>query len=215
MILFTHGDKLEYLDEPQTTDEYLQTHEDLQRLVQELLQKIERMLEENGGIFSMEQMKRSDGKNTVINFSGESSVDEDLDGTQIPEKTNQIRLVLLGKTGAGKDVAGNTIIGKRVFESSMSSNSQTKQCQSETIDRMGKTISVIDTPGLYDNVLSEEEEKKNTIKELEEVFGEKLEKYAMIIFTHKDQLEKQKKTIDEFLQNADPDLKKLVKGCGN
>ncbi len=172
-------------------------------------------------------------------------MDEDTDEIQLPGKKNQIRLVLLGKTGAGKSAAGNTIIGKRVFESSISSNSQTKQCQSENSERMGKNISVIDTPGLYDNVLSKEEvitelvkcityaspgphafiivikvgrfteEEKNTIKELKEVFGEQIEKYAMVLFTHKDQLKKKNKSIEEFLQESDSDLKKLVQSCGN
>ncbi|XDV11050.1 hypothetical protein PO909_000097 [Leuciscus waleckii] len=264
MILFTHEDDLENLDEPQTINEYLENHADLQRLVtgcgekfhcfnnrsksgeqkRDLLQKIGGMMTENGGKYIMERMRRTESKETVTNLvSGEISTAED--EIQIPEKKDKIRLVMLGKTGAGKSAAGNTIIGRNVFKSSISSNSQTKQCQIETIERMGKEISVIDTPGLYDTELDEKEviteiakcvtysspgphafiiviklgrfteEEKNTIKELKEVFGEHILKYTMILFTHKDQLEKKKKTIEEFLLESDPDLKKLVESCRN
>ncbi|XP_052410229.1 uncharacterized protein LOC127956406 [Carassius gibelio] len=104
MILFTHGDDLEDLD--QTTDEHLKPkdHEDLQRLVTEcggkshcfskmkkvkaqvedLLQKIEGMMTENGGRFFIKQMKRSNSKDARLSFfqRGKSrsgkSVDEDI-----------------------------------------------------------------------------------------------------------------------------------------
>ncbi|KTF88364.1 hypothetical protein cypCar_00044484 [Cyprinus carpio] len=159
MILFTHKDDLEDLN--QTIDEHLQNHADFQQLVtacggkfhcfnnkkkfegqvQELLQKIEGTMEENGGEFK--QMRKRHSMASIVNFSGESPAEDPDEIHVIPKRKDQIRPVLLGETGSGKSATGN----RNLFESSAVSNSETKRSSSETSVRMGKEISLIHTPG--------------------------------------------------------------------
>ncbi|XP_029310759.1 uncharacterized protein LOC115023694 [Cottoperca gobio] len=165
-----------------------------------------------------------------------------MDVHQVDQVSNTKRIILLGKTGCGKSNLANTMFGEKLFSTNHSPNSGTSKCQAETKCINGRSITLIDTPGFFDVGRSEQEMKpeivrcitecapgphaflivlkvekfteqeKAVISKICQYFSEDALKYAVVVFTHGNQLPKGM-TIEKFV-SLNENLSDLVKKCG-
>uniref|UniRef100_A0A7N9B144 GTPase IMAP family member 9-like n=1 Tax=Mastacembelus armatus TaxID=205130 RepID=A0A7N9B144_9TELE len=162
---------------------------------------------------------------------------------------SQLRIVLIGRVGAGKTGLMKTILRSSKdykepdSESHLCVCSNTEKCHKEKVEIDNQEVVVVDTSGLCHYEKTDEEvmeevkrcvslaspgphaflivldelkftvELQNMVEFVWKTFGKNAAKYALVVFTHKHELERGNKTVADFIK-ANSQLQQFVFKCG-
>ncbi|KAL1251950.1 hypothetical protein QQF64_019746 [Cirrhinus molitorella] len=231
-----HG--LQWKQRVRENEEMSKALETLLETQMEKVQNFEEMTWFQSQDLSLDSREREDELKIVL--LGKTAVDKyDEDS---PSDSGCLRILLFGRTGSGKSATGNTILGNSGFHSEDGSQLVTTVCQKGVGEVNGKSLAVIDTPGLFDTTLTNEQvqeeimncislsapgphaiiivinmgkitkEEKDTLDMIKMIFGPKAADFCIVLFTRGDNLREE--TIEVYVEKHD-ELKTLIKDCGN
>uniref|UniRef100_A0A4W5Q9B2 AIG1-type G domain-containing protein n=1 Tax=Hucho hucho TaxID=62062 RepID=A0A4W5Q9B2_9TELE len=181
-------------------------------------------------------------KNNMVpppTMGGESSSTD----SPVSPSVSELRLVLLGRTEAGRSAAGNTILGREEFGTQASASAEPQRSRRREGDACGRRLLLVNTPDWFSPGLSLEEirpdvglcvqlsapgphaflmvipveplkgEERGMLERMGEMFGEGYWGHTVILFTHADSRKEQ--SIEKYLLAGSQELRQLVEKCGN